>query len=225
MNEKVKAFQNEFNQIVKECQKFCFMSRAKEFQIEACKKLDTLKEKTSALKERMIALTDEDSANAMLSFEEMIDMLLNELKMWTALKEDNPNLAWDFLINAQSTARNAMQAHEVASHIEGYIERIHALEKLLFPPQVFFSPAFIIEYSKCSICGQEYGECEHVIGRAYMGKMCVRIITIKDVSEVSLVQEPANKRARVLRITDSGITRNFLSWRVISNSSSDKANE
>lgn len=222
MNEKVKAFQNEFNEVAKECQKFCFMSRAKEFQVEACKKLDMLRKKASALKEQMIASMDEDSANAMLSFEEMIDMLVNELKMWIALKEDNPNLAWDFLINAQGAGRTAMQAHEVASHLEGYIERLHALEKLLFPPQIFFSPSIVIEHSKCSICGQEYGECDHVVGRAYMGKMCARIITsVKEIREISLVQEPANKHARVLRIRDGGVIRDFLTWRVVSNPLSD----
>jgi hypothetical protein len=225
MNEKVKAFQCEFNEIAEECQMFCFMSRAKEFQVEACKKLDALREKASALKEQMIVLTDEDSANAMLSFEEMIDALVNELKMWIALKEDNPNSAWDFLTNAQSAARTAMQAHEVASHLEGYIERLHALEKFLFPPTLFFSPGIVIKHSKCSICGQEYGECDHVVGRAYMGKMCTRELTDIEVTEVSLVEEPANKRARVLIIKEGGVTRDFLSWRVISDPLSDETDK
>jgi hypothetical protein len=220
MNKKINIFQNEFNEIAEECQKFCFMSRAKEFQLEASKKLDTLRENAAGLKEQMIALMDEDSANAMLSFEEMITALVNELKMWTALKEDNPNAAWDFLINAQGAARTAMQAHEVACCLENYIERLYMLERLLFPPQIFFSLNVVIEHSKCSICEQEYGECDHVVGKAYMGKMCVRIITdIKELKEVSVVQEPANKHARVQTITDGDVTRDFLTWRVTPSSS------
>jgi len=221
MNEKLKAFQDEFSEITAECQRFCFMSRAKEFQLEACEKLSTLREKASGLKEQTIAAKDEDSANAMLSFEETIDALLGELRMWVALKEDDPSSAWSFLVNAQGAARAAMQAHEVARHLGGYIERLYAVEQLLFPPQVFFSPSIVIEHSKCSICGREYGECDHVAGRAYMGEMCVRIITdIKEVREVSLVNEPANKHARILQITDDGMTRDFLTWRVISDPSS-----
>jgi len=46
-------------------------------------------------------------------------------------------------------------------------------------------------------------KCDHIVGKAYMGKMCVRIIEeVKELKEVSLVMEPANKRARVIRITD-----------------------
>jgi hypothetical protein len=198
------------------------MSRAKELQVGACVKLSELRKKASALKKQMVAVMDEDSANAMLSFEEMIDALTNELRMWIALKDDDPNSAWSFLVNAQGTARTAMQAHEVARHLEGYIERLHTLEQLLFPPQVFFSPGIVIQHSKCSICERQYGECDHVVGRAYMGEMCVRIITeIKEVKEVSLVNEPANKHARILRITDGSVTRDFLTWRVISDPSSD----
>jgi phage head maturation protease len=47
-----------------------------------------------------------------------------------------------------------------------------------------------------------------------MGKMCVRIIEeVKELKEVSLVMEPANKRARVIRITDDdGILRDVMTW-------------
>jgi len=226
MNKKVKAFQDKFNEFIFECQRFCFMSRAKEFQLEACEKLSELRKEASRLKEQMIAAAEEYSANAILSFEEMINALTSELRMWVALKEDEPSLAWNFLIDAQGAARTAMQAHEVASHLEDYVERLHTLEQLLFPPQVFFSPDIVIEHSKCSICGQEYGECDHIVGRAYMGEMCVRIITeIKEVREVSIVDEPANKHARILTITDGSVYRDFLTWRVVSDYLSSKMDE
>ena len=154
----------------------------------------------------------------MLSLENLIDAMINELKMWIALKEDNPNEAWDFLINAQSAVRTAAQAHSIAIDLnaEGYANKLHLLEKLLFPPQMFFSPGLIIEKAECSICGKEYGECEHIVGKAYMGKMCYKIITkIKEMKEVSIVEEPANKHARMLQFTDEGVTRDFMTWRRI----------
>src|SRR5712692_4165283 len=215
MNEQVYTFKIEFSETANELQKFCYITRAKELQLEALNKLNILKSNASILKQKAIGQADEDSANAMLSFEEMIIALISELKMWIALKDDDPDAAWNHLISAQYAARTAIQAHSVANHLEGYINHLHILEDVLFPPQGFFSPGMIIEKSKCSICGREYGECDHIVGKPYMGEMCIRIIEeVKELQEISLVTEPANKRARIISITDEdGISRNIMTWR------------
>jgi hypothetical protein len=217
MNEKVRKFEIEFSETANDLQKFCFMTRAKELQTEACAQLETLKEKASKIKQEVISCRDEDAANAMLSFEEMIIALLCELRMWIALKNDDTDSAWNFLVSAQYAARTAMQAHSVANHLNGYVNHLYVLEQVLFPPLAFFSPGLIIEQSKCSICGQEYGECEHIVGRAYMGEICTRIIEkIKEIKEVSIVSEPANKRAKITRITDEdGILRDAMTWQAV----------
>lgn len=216
--DEVKSFLKEFNEVIRECDKFCYMSRGKEFQQEAVKKLMTLKRKAMSLKKKMIKVENEDLANTMLSLENLIDAMINELKMWIALKEDKPNEAWDFLINAQSAVRTAAQAHEIAINLnaEGYGNKLHLLEKLLFPPQIFFSPGFVIKKAECSICGKEYGECEHVVGKAYMGKICYKIIKEVELREISIVEYPADKHARALQFTDDkGVTRDFMTWRRI----------
>src|SRR5687768_5205885 len=38
------------------------------------------------------------------------------------------------------------------------------------------SPGMIIGASRCSICGQDPTECEHIKGRSYDGEVCYRII-------------------------------------------------
>ena len=219
MNKEIELFSKEFNEVIRECEKFCFMSRDKKFQQDAIKKLATLKHRAASLKKRMITLKDENSANCMLSLENLIDAMINELKMWIVLKENNPDKAWDLLINAQYAIRTSAQAHGIALELnaEGYANKLHLIEKLLFPFQMFFSPGFVIERAECSICGKEYGECEHIVGKAYMGKMCHRKITkIKEIEEISIVEEPANKQARILQFTDdNGITRDFMTWRRI----------
>jgi len=219
MNKGKELFLEEFNRKIRECEKFCFMSRGKEFQQECIKKLILFKQKVNSFKKKAIESEDEEFANYMLSLEYLIEAIVEELKMWVALKEDRPSDAWDSLINAQLSVRRAAQAHSIAVdfNVEGYANKLYLLEKLLFPPQVFLSPSFIIEKAECSICGKEYGECEHVVGKAYKGKMCYRIIKgIKGVKEVSIVEKPANKRARVFLITDDdGITRDFMTWREI----------
>lgn len=217
MNEKIKEFQVEFICVTEESTMFCFAARGKEFQIEACQKLDALKQKANALKEQMISLQDGDSANSMLSFEKLIEALINELKMWISLKEDNPNAAWDFLARAQSAARIAMQAHDVANDSTSYIEHLHDLERILFPSQIFLSAGMIVDGSTCSICGKEYGECEHIKGKAYMGKICGRrITTIKEFREVSIVEIPSNKHCRLSAVADKDeIERDCLTWRAV----------
>jgi len=210
----VRTFQIEFSETANDIQNFCFMTRAKELQGEAYLRLEILKGNAIKLKQEFISQSDEDAANAMLSFEEMIIALANELRMWITLKDDDSDSAWNHLVSAQYASSTAMKAHSVAKHLDGYVNHLHLLEHVLFPPQLFFSPDMIIARSKCSICGQEYGECDHIVGKAYMGKMCVRIIEeVKELKEVSLVMEPANKRARVIRITDDdGILRDVMTW-------------
>src|SRR5712691_11090046 len=105
MNGKVAAFQKRFAEAASDGQRFCFMSRAKELQVEARDKLNELYEEAHALKLDLISQKDEDAANAALSFEEIITALCNELNMWIALKEDDPGSAWDYLVNAQRDAR------------------------------------------------------------------------------------------------------------------------
>jgi hypothetical protein len=218
--EEINIFQAEFSETINDCQKFCYMSRAKEFQTEARDKLKILLAKAHKLKVNAIAVGHEDAANVMLSFEEMIKALMNELSMWIAFKDDDPAAAWGFLVTAQSATITAMQAHEIANNMDSYVEHLSVLEHILFPKQLFSSPGMIIREAKCSICGQEYGECDHVVGRPYMGEICSRIITQVDLEEVSFVEKPANKHARILSFTDEGGKRDFLTWRIILDTSS-----
>lgn len=217
MNRGIEVFLKEFNEVIRECGKFCFMSRGKEFQQEAVKKLTTLNQRATSLKEQMIKVKEENSANIILSLENLILAMVNELEMWIALKEDNPNKAWDFLINAQYAIRTAAQAHNIGLELnaERYANKLDLIEKLLFPPLIFFSPGLIIKNAKCSICSKEYGECDHIVGKAYMGKMCHRIIKNMEAKEISIVEEPANKRARILEFTNNGVTRDFMTWKRI----------
>jgi hypothetical protein len=225
LNKKLQDFIEQFNEVTIDCQKFCFMARGKEFQEEAFQKLSVLKEQASSLKEESIVSADEDSANMLLSLEEMIEALSCELRMWVALKEDNPNSAWDHLISAQGAARTAIQSHSAVSHLEGYAEHLYLLEKILFPPQTFLSPGIIIEESKCSICGEEYGECDHLKGKAYIGRSCGREITKARIREMSIVLSPANRHARVYHFTEQGVTRDIMTWRVIDDTSDKAATE
>ena len=216
MNPDVALFSEVYNHVAVDCQKYCFTTRAIELQIEAYDRLSTLRQQASELKKRMVSIKDEDAANAMLSFESMIDAVSHELRMWILLKEDDPDAAWDALVEAQGAARRAMHAHSFAAHLEGYVSHLHILETHLFPVQLFLSIGTLIKSSRCSICDREYEECDHIAGRPYMGEMCGRIIENAHLQEVSIVDVPANKHARAFQMTDGdGIRRHVMSWRPV----------
>ena len=129
--DKLQKLKAEFREIVTRCQRFCFAARAREYQAKAIEQLEKLKIKTTDLKANAIAAQDEDCANQLLSIEEMINALAYELKMWVAFKDDDPHTAWTNLVEAQSSVRWAMKAHEIADHLEPYVEHLSALEKFL----------------------------------------------------------------------------------------------
>ena len=216
ITEEVKSFQDEFLRTVTEAQKFCYVTRSKEFQLQAQDKLKNLSKKILSLKKKAMVAKYEDAANNMLSLEEITDAVNNELSMWIALKEEDAGAAWDYLVNAQMATLSAMQAHDSVSNLEGYLNHLEALEQHMFPKQMFFSPGMVIREARCSICGSEYGECDHVAGRPYMGEICSRIIVHADLEETSLVDDPANKHARGIILTDNGgVRRDFLTWRPV----------
>jgi hypothetical protein len=217
----VNEFQGEFNDAIHAGQRLCFITRGK--QIEAIDALSSIKKKAEQLKERAITHEYEDAANALLSFEKMANTLIHELNMWIAIKEEKYAEAWDFLVNAQTAAINAMRAHHIADHLDGYIAHLSALEKHVFPNHGFLSIGGIVQKSECSICGREYGTCDHLIGKPYMGKMCNEIISEYELEEISFVKIPGNKHCRAMNFTDDdGHMIDTLTLRAISSESSPK---
>lgn len=215
MSDSLREFKAEFKDTITDCERYCYATRAKELQIEAIKRLEIVKGKAYALKIEMIAQSDNDSANQLLSLEEIIQGLIHELKMWVAIKGHDYDTAWSELVDAQGALRTAMQAHSIASHLLPHIEGLYSIEHLLFPPQTFFSPSMIIKKSTCSICDHEYGTCEHVVCKSYMGKMCTRRFDEAEIASISIVDNPANKHCRVKAITEGNSTRDFLTWRIM----------
>lgn len=205
MTDKLPQFQERMSTALNEYQTLCFMTRAIELQTQAADDLEALKQDGVELKKEVVTAGDENEANTLLAFENVIDTLISELRMWVALKNDDPFAAWNFLIDAQMAAIDSVRAHPVAEHMAKYAKRLDLLEKLLFPPQVFSSPGMVIKSAECSICRKEYGTCEHVRGRPYMGEFCARIIKDWTLTEVSIVGDPANKQCIVTSFSRDGV--------------------
>ncbi|MDD3381663.1 MAG: hypothetical protein PHD68_10735, partial [Rugosibacter sp.] len=67
---------------------------------------------------------------------------------------------------------------------------------------------------ECSICGGDYDDCDHLIGRPYMGRFCYIIARDISLDHVAIVKEPADKRCRVERFNVDGGVRNRMTWRI-----------
>ena len=212
MNDPVPAFVTEFNKIMDECATFRYITRDSELQKEACTKLRGLLAQIEAKKKSAKASGDEEYANLLLGCGCVASALNSEINMWLLLKEGRPDQAWDELVAAQSNLSSAMRADEGFGHLDDHIRRLDAIELHIFPPQVFLSSGMIVKSQICSICGEEYEDCEHVKGCPYMGKFCTVRLIASAVDHVALVDDPANKRCRILKFSAEGGYRNRMTW-------------
>lgn len=203
-----------FNERVEAANELLFITRDSDLQRNAIKDLEGLSATVGAWKRSAIAKKHEENSNLCLGMQCSIAYLTAELKMWLLLKEEKPEEAWNQLVDAQEAAADAMRAHRGFAHLDEFATRMAFYEKTLFPPQMFFSAGLIVEREICTICGQTYGDCEHLVGLPYMGEFCRRRLLCAEPNHIALVRKPANKRCRVVQFSDRRGTRNKMTWRL-----------
>lgn len=203
-----------FNSVVEGKANLTYIVRDADLQREALDELAALAERVAEWKSRAVSDGEEDRANLFLGCEFAIDALMSETNMWLQLKAGEPDKAWDSLVNAQMAVRDAIRAHKGFAHLEARAIRLVNIERVVFPEQVFFSAGLIVGRQECSICGAEYGDCPHVIGQPYWGKLCGCVLREVEADHVAIVKEPANKHCRVVCFNTEGGIRNRMTWRV-----------
>ena len=214
---RVHAFWDETREHLEECIRHCFATRAREVLDERRGGLQGYGERCLELKEEAVGAGDEDCANALLSVEFMLNAVFNNLSMWISLKDDQAHKAWECLVVAQGAVRCAMKAHRIGESMRDFSVWLHRVEQIVFPPQLFVSSAFTVSHYDCSVCGQEYGTCGHLVGRPYMGELCSRVPQdIKEIRHVAIMvdSDPMDKRCRVMTKMAGGKERDALTWRV-----------
>jgi hypothetical protein len=209
-----------FTMTAREMQTLAFIPRDTELQEDTAKRARQLIAFLGEEKEVAIGADDETWANELLLMEYAATAVVEQIDMCVALKRETPELAWDHLVRAQSACRAAIGVRRQVNSGPEPSALVHLLEYLIqveatvFPPQSFMSIGGTAHGQECSICGQEYDECRHVKGRAYMGRMCYTILHDVTVEEVSLVDIPANKHSRVTHFAEAGGRRNKMTWRL-----------
>jgi hypothetical protein len=203
-----------FNSMVKEVAVLLSIARSGALQREACETLYAQSGQLANEKAKAIAAQDEDLANLLLGHQCANRSLLAELRMYLLLKEEKPDDAWEQLILAQESATDAARAHPDLAHFVHQVEKLEAIEHLVFPPQVFISSGLLVANQECSICSAEYGECDHLSGKPYMGEFCHIVARNFSVDHVAIVDSPADKRCRVTSFSVEGGKRNRMTWLV-----------
>lgn len=221
MNDDFPSLAKELNAVIEDAEVFRYITRCSDLQKNAIKSLKDLQTKILSLKSDAIADKNEERANILLGYECAISGLIAELEMWLLLKQETPDKAWDKLVTAQMSYCSAAHADIGFNHVLQHLHRLEEIEKLVFPPQVFVSSGMTAERLTCSICGEEYENCEHLAGKPYMGEFCGTIVRDIKIEHIALVENPADKRCRIIQVEAEGGFRNRMTWRVENKKSND----
>ncbi|MBN9507917.1 MAG: hypothetical protein J0I21_02240 [Alphaproteobacteria bacterium] len=215
MSESARSLFDELNVELAEIEVYDFITRDSGLQRSACERAAVLLKRLGQLKRDAVADNDEWLANVLLGYECAVTFVRSSISMWILLKAERPDDAWDELVNAQLAVADAVRADKGFERLSIHADRLQFVEEALFPRQVFTSLGIVVKSRKCSICGEEYGECHHVVGRPYMGEICyTRIVELERLDHLSFVSNPANKRTRIREFSDGGGRRNRMTWKV-----------
>jgi hypothetical protein len=139
-------------------------------------------------------------ANQSLALKSLFAAVAAELDLVLSFKESQPHAAWGALVEAQEEAAAAGRFWEALEEATvQYRQHLDQVEAVMFPKQLFFSPAFLFDESdvECMLCERPYSECDHIAGEPYDGEACRRKIKrIKECVEISIVDEPSAKYRR-----------------------------
>lgn len=216
MNDETKIeWSKRFNEVIQNEENYSIITRSIDLQRESVERINDLLRECEKIKIGIVASgEDEHFANLLLACECAATYLANEIAMWVSLKEGDPDRAWDHLVSAQVSVWNAMRAHEAFTHLEHHAQRLEVFEEILFPPQVFVSSGLLVGRQECSVCGNEYGKCDHLVGRPYWGEFCSIIAREIELNHVAIVKDPADKACRITQFSVEGGQRNRMTWNV-----------
>jgi hypothetical protein len=204
----------QYDHVVSEAENLSSIARDSELQRIAIAGLSDMLDELSGWKHKAVVENNEELANLILAMECGCESLEAELTMWLHLKSEKPEEAWAQLIAAQTATAHAVRAHQAFAHLENHARYLDAIEKVVFPRQVFLSAGMIVRRQICSICNQEYEDCQHLVGLPYWGEFCVRILEKISMDHVAIVDNPANKLCRITHFSTEGGKRNRMTWRV-----------
>lgn len=201
-----------YSDLVKDFDPLLFLAREKQLQIDVIPPLESLIERMDIERLTAASNSDEEVANILLGLRSLAKAVVAELQCYILLKSGEPNKAWDRLIDAESGIAAAMRAHTSFEYLDRKGARLRDLEGMLFPPQIFLSAGLIVKRQVCSICQDDYENCEHIATKPYCGQFCNIILKEVTPDHVAIVEEPANRHCRITAFNVPDGKRDRMSW-------------
>lgn len=201
-----------YRQLQGEIEPLLFLARDSDLQAAAVKTALAFADDLERNRLAAITASDEEAANDFLGLISVLRSWAFEMTAYILLKQNEPEKAWDALINAQNGIMGAARASAAFTNLAAKFEHLRDLERYLFPPQTFLSSGFIASSQHCSICQAEYEACDHIAGRPYMGRFCNIEIKGLRLDHVAFVEVPADRRCRVKSHSVPGGIRNQMTW-------------
>lgn len=208
----VKELFDEFNDIIHKAERIAVFTTDINLQIAEKETLMNFIEKADKIKNENKERFSNPELNFILCLIFSTNAIIAELSMVICLKNGDMDSAWANLIQAQNQVSIVASNHPFSdgTYLNGYLQKLDAFEKILFPKMSFASTGGIIKKTRCTLCGLDYEDCEHIKGKMYKGELCVREIHEIELEEVSLVKNPANKLCRQLSTERDGKKVNVL---------------
>lgn len=122
-------------------------------------------------------------------------------KFWMALHACEYWPSWVLLQDALDYSDELIKQDTLSFELD-FRELYRNLKMIesLYPYFMFQSPGKLIKKYVCSICGKSFNDgCQHVPGQIYWGVMANRVILDFEILEISLTDNPADKRSVVFK--------------------------
>lgn len=137
---------------------------------------------------------DEQNSNLFLHIQCLLNFLISVLQVWLHIKDEDNQEAWSSLVDAQEYLDYARKIEDRAN-LQKLSDFLVSMEDVVFPKFLFNSIGCISDIGKCSICGEEFLECDHIENVVYNGSFCKRIeVTLEEFDHNALVEVPADRR-------------------------------
>lgn len=211
----VQAVKADYDRLTAQFEPLLFLARSGRLQAEAVVALRSLVDRIDLSRIHAIRTCDEPIANAMFALKSLAQAMSAELDVYLLLKRDQPEKAWNRLIDAQEAIGLAMRAEPRLGRKAGNLVRLRELEAALFPPQTFTSAGLIARGLSCTICRGDYEACTHVAGRVYMGRLCSAAPVDVVADHLAVVADPVDRRCRFTSRGVPGVgMRNLMTWEI-----------
>lgn len=145
--------------------------------------------------------------NELYVLDRLRGMLVAYCSTWSRIIKSEFSDSWSSLQDALGLLGEIKRLSACGQdHLLDYFEnQLVELEKL-YPYNVFFSVGMVVDWFKCSICGEDIDSfgCPHIHGQLYGGRMAYGIAqNITKLEHVSIVKHPEDKRC-VVKYDDDG---------------------